>query len=111
MGTPERAQAFRSALHLPFTVLADPEHRAYYAFGLRQTSAMNEASLPAVTSLVAHGLRYGGMISPVHHMTQLGGTFIIDRSGTIRFSYRSERSSDYPSIAMILQAAEAIQTP
>jgi peroxiredoxin len=92
----------------PFTILADPERRAYQAFALKRLSWFQVFS-PAALKLYWKLLR-GGM-KPEHYegddIYQSGGDFLIDRDGNILLAYRSQNPADRPAVANLLHAIDS----
>ncbi len=105
LGEPERARQFRTEFDLPFAVLADPSRAAYQAYGLvYRLNLMREATSPdSVIKTLSRLPRYG-VAATDQDMLQLGGVFGVDSAGTIRYIYRSLRTADQPTTAMILAA-------
>lgn len=104
LGSPEKAAQFRKALGLPFTVLCDPDKTAYQAFGLtRRMRLATEARLQGIVRVIADTARYGGALTE-QDMVQLGGVFIIDRTGHVRFAYAALRAADRPALEDVLAA-------
>lgn len=93
----------------PFTMLADPERRAYQAFALKRLSWFRVFS-PAALKLYWKLLR-GGM-KPEHYegddIYQSGGDFLIDGNGNILFAHRSQDPADRPSVLKLLQAIDSV---
>lgn len=93
----------------PFTMLADPERRAYQAFALKRLSWFRVFS-PAALKLYWKLLR-GGM-KPEHYegddIYQSGGDFLIDGNGNILFAHRSQDPADRPSAVKLLQAIDSV---
>lgn len=94
----------------PFSVVCDPERIAYRAFGLERTSwlsFLNPVTLWQYLTLVVRGgkvrVPYKG-----EDVLQLGGDFILDRTGKVVFEYRSRTATDRPTIAALLAATAAI---
>ena len=90
-----------------FPILADPERKAYQAFGLERLSwhrVFSLATLKLYLKLFRKGLvrqDYGE--SDVY---QAGGDFLIDRNGTILFAHRSDEPADRPSVSTLLKAID-----
>jgi len=90
-----------------FPILADPERKAYQAFGLERLSwhrVYSLATLKLYLKLFRKGLvrqDYGE--SDVY---QAGGDFLIDRNGTILFAHRSDEPADRPSVSTLLKAID-----
>lgn len=90
----------------PFPVVCDPERVAYRAFGLERTSwlsFLNPVTLWQVLSLIVRG---GKVRKPYkgEDVLQLGGDFILDRTGKVTYEYRSRTATDRPSVAALLAA-------
>jgi peroxiredoxin len=104
LGAPEKAKQFRTELDLPFTVLCDPAKTSYQAFGLtRRMSIGREARLQGVMQVIGDIARYGGALTE-QDMVQLGGVFVVDRTGHVRFAYTAMRAADRPTLEDVLAA-------
>jgi len=90
-----------------FPILADPERKAYQAFGLERLSwhrVYSLATLKLYLKLFRKGLvrqDYGE--SDVY---QAGGDFLIDRNGAVHLAHRSEDPADRPSVSTLLKAID-----
>lgn len=103
-GDERQAESFRRERDLPFPCLADPERRAFVAFGLGHGS-LTQLLGPRVWGRAIQALRKGyGAGKPVGDTRQLPGVFIIDRSGIIRFAYRSRDAADNPPNDLLLDS-------
>jgi len=95
-----------------FPVLADPERKAYQAFGLQRLSwhrVFSPATLKLYLKLFRKGLvrqDYGA-----NDVYQGGGDFLIERDGTIHFAHRSQDPADRPSVATLLKAIDRSCAP
>jgi peroxiredoxin len=104
LGTPEKARQFRQDLNLPFTVLCDPEKRSYRAFGLtRRLNLLRELHPQSAARLVAAMRQHGGAATG-QDMLQLGGVFVVDRAGIVRFAFTALRMADQPALEDVLRA-------
>lgn len=104
LGTPDKAREFRQLLELPFQVLCDPEKISYQAFGLlRRLNLLREVSPLSAWNFVADATRYG-VAGTNQDMRQLGGVFVVDRAGTVRFTFESMRASERPETAAVLRS-------
>jgi len=107
MADPEQADAFRTSYRLPFRLLADPQCQAYQAFGLQRGNAWKVAGpsiwAAGLKSFVRHG---AGM--PVGDPLQLGGTFVIDQKGIIRYLHRAASAADRPVNTELIAALETL---
>lgn len=95
------AQTWLKETGAPFTFLLDPDRAAYRAYGLEHSWAR------------AWGLkvwwRYAELMLAGHKWRgiqgdggQLGGDFIVDTDGVIRWAYRSHDPTDRPPIHQLL---------
>ncbi len=91
-------------LRLPFPLLSDPERSAYKAYGLLRGSFWSIFGPKTVweyVKLISHGRLFRGIQADPF---QLGGDFVIDGRGVVRFAYRSEEPTDRASADRLLQA-------
>jgi peroxiredoxin len=85
----------------PFHLLLDPERTVYRAYGLER-SLRRSWTLKTIwqyVKLMAAGRRWRGIQGD---STQLGGDFVVDRSGIVRLAYRSHDPTDRPSVDQLL---------
>lgn len=97
-------QRYIEDMRLPFPVVSDPERSAYDAYGLRKGGAwaiFGPKTLWAYARLLARGRLPKGIQGDPY---QLGGDFVIDGQGLLRFAYRSEDPTDRPSVDTLLEA-------
>lgn len=105
MGSAEEAGDLQRKLALPFTVLSDPDRRAYRAFGL-QRGTWWQVSGPAVWAAGAKALWRGGIGIPRGDVFQLSGEFVIESGGTIRYAHRPQNSADQAGVETLLAVIE-----
>lgn len=88
---------------VPFTLVIDTERELYKAFGL-QASIWGSFGLRSTWYYIKHAKvpRIWG------NPTQLGGDFLLDEDGILRWSYRSVDNTDRPTVDRILDAARAL---
>jgi peroxiredoxin len=96
MGSVEQTATFRSQMALPFLCLADPERRAYHAYGLTR-GRLSQIAGPAVWLGGLKAIVRGGAGKPVGDVRQLHGSFVIDRNGIVRYIHRPTNSADRPT--------------
>ena len=101
---PERLSQYLKAHPWPFRVLADPSRSAYRAFGLGSATWM-QLLRPRVIARY-FGLIFRGRMPHVaqEDVHQLGGDFVLDRTGRIVFEHRSRDPADRPSVEELLAA-------
>lgn len=95
-------------MRLPFAVLSDPERETYRAYRLSPGSwrqAFGWKTIWAYIRLLTRGRRYHFMSSDLR---QLGGDFVIDSQGIVRFAHPSSQPSDRPSVEKLLQVLKGI---
>lgn len=105
MGTPEATVAFSREVAAPFPILADPERRAYRAYGLIEAGASQFFQPAAGKAMIGALLRGNRGDKPVGDVRQLGGAFVIDRDGTVRWGQPSTFAGDHASPAALIAAA------
>ena len=102
---PEAAREWRDSIDWPHPLVLDPTRELYGAYGL-------ERSLRGKWSL--RTLIYYLRRSPqalartgTEDTQQLGGNFVIDAAGVIRFAYRSRIPVDRPSVEALVDATRS----
>ena len=89
-------------MQLPFPVLSDPERDAFRAYGLQSgklSRMFGPATVAAYVKLLAKGRWYHFSRSDLR---QLGGDFVIDAEGIVRYEYRSAAPHDRPPVDRLL---------
>ena len=89
-----------------FEVCSDPERRAYAAFGLTRASTrqlLGRKTLLFYARAVLRGRMQRGVGSDPY---QLGGDFVLDAGGRLRFAYRSREPADRPAARDLLHELE-----
>ena len=95
-------------LQLPFPLLSDQEMDTYRAYGLQRGNLRQIFSLQTVliyVKLLAKGHLYHFRRSDLR---QLGGDFIIDPEGVIRYQYRSAAPHDRPSVDELMRVVKEL---
>jgi peroxiredoxin len=103
---PSRVAAYVARYPQPFPVVSDVELRAYKAFGLERTS-VGSILRPGVLFRYVKVLFRGWMPRPSgagEDLMQLGGDFIVDAEGKLRYAYPSADPADRPSAQDLLEA-------
>lgn len=109
MGTPPRTKDFRASMRLPFPVLGDPRRQAYELYGLMRVDFRRRQSPVAGAARMTRALiRRGGAISFDQDMAQLGGVFIVDTAGIVRYSHRAGQTHDNPAPDDVLRAGAGL---
>lgn len=102
-GRPDQARIWLDETTIPFTLLLDPERKAYRAYGLEH-SLLRSWGLNVwqrYAQLILTGRKWRGIQGD---SGQLGGDIIVDSNGRIRFAYRSHDPTDRPDIDTLLTA-------
>lgn len=87
-------------------IVSDPDRVAYRAFGLERTG-WSAFFRPAVLWGYLRGMIRGyGLKAPSEgeDVLQLGGDFILDKLGRVRFAYPSSNPADRPGLDTIREA-------
>lgn len=108
MGSVEQTAAFRDRNRLPFVCLADPNRIAYQAYGVPRGTTLQVAG-PAVWAGGLKATLRAGFGKPVGDVLQLHGSFIVDRSGVIRFVHLSKHSADQPTNDELISQLKIIE--
>ena len=106
-GAAYQARAWQAETENCFTLLLDPDRAAYRAYDLEHSLA--RAWQPKVwvkyARLMLSGKKWRGIQGD---SAQLGGDFVVDPNGVIRFAHRSHDPTDRPSAAQLLKALETL---
>jgi peroxiredoxin len=104
--TPQ-ALRWRAETHVDFPLLLDPTRSVYRAYGLG--SSIWRVWQPKVwwryATMMLRGWRWRGIRDDPH---QLGGDFIIDTKGILRFKHASVDPTDRPSTAELLTVLKKV---
>jgi len=107
-GTPSQAEVFRRDYKVPFTVICDPDRALFKKYSLREMTLRDYLS-PRMHVKTIHVLAQGyGHKSGEGSEAQLGGVFIIDRSGKVAYAHIAADAADHPSPQDIVQAAATL---
>ena len=108
-GVERWARAWLRETEVPFPLLLDQDRRVYRAYGLERSA--RRAWAPRViwhyVRQLAAGRRLHAIEGDPH---QLGGDFIIDRNGIVRFAHRERDPVDRPPVARLLEVLRGLQT-
>ena len=102
-GNAVQARLWLDETHAPFTLLLDPERKAYRAYGL-EYSMLRSWGLNVwqrYAQLLFSGRKWRGIQGD---SGQLGGDIIVDSNGRIRFAHRSHDPTDRPDVRALLTA-------
>jgi peroxiredoxin len=106
-GTPEQAKRFCADRAPGATCLADPERRAYHAYGLGRGTTYQTLLSPRIwTSNRRLKLTKGFSPEPApagQDTFVMSGTFIIGTDGRVRLPYYYEDIADHPPVELMLK--------
>lgn len=106
-GTPEQAKAFCAERAPGATCLADPERRAYAAFGLGRGSAYQTLLSPRIWTSNRRLKASKGFSPepppPGQDAFVMSGTFIIGTDSRVRLPYYYEDIADHPPVELLLK--------
>ena len=107
-GTAWQAKRWREETQSPFSLLLDPERCVYRAYGLKRSAARSWHPRAILSNLLL--LLKGRKLRPFQgDPNQLGGDFLIDKQGIVRFAHPSEDSADRPSMKTLQLALKFIK--
>ncbi len=104
-GKPEQTAIFASRFAPGLFCLADPERKAYQAYGLERGNLFQTFLNPKVLSAVAKSRKKGYEVAPApvgQDSMQMSGTFIIGTNGKIELPYYYDHIADHPPLDLLL---------
>lgn len=104
-GTPEATAAFAEKFAPGVLCLADPERKAYQAFGLERGNLFQTFLNPKVWSAVSKSREKGYRVEPPppgQDAMQMSGTFIISTQGKVLLPYYYDHIADHPPLDLLL---------
>lgn len=109
MGQPAATDRFCTDQEIDFVCLSDPARASYEAYGLMSGAANLAATSIRPDNWLAFAREalkgnMPGLAPRGQTLTQLSGTFIIDRAGIIRYAQRSRYAADLASGDELLAA-------
>jgi peroxiredoxin len=109
-GTQASVQVWLEETCAPFPVLLDPDREAYRAYGLERSllRSWNLKTIKRYAQLLTKGRRWRGIQGD---SAQLGGDFIVDKSGVVRLAYPSHDPTDRPPVADLLDILAQLNEP
>jgi peroxiredoxin len=100
---PERLVPYQRHHRWPFVLLSDPDRSAYRNFDLHRLPwyrLLSPSTLRLYLKLLIEGRKIQNYGKDDYY--QAGGDFLVDRDGTVLFSYRSHDPSDRPPVSRLL---------
>ncbi len=104
-GTPESAALFAQEFAPDLLVLADPERKAYAAYGLERGNLFQTFLNRKVWVAISRARKKGYAVEPPppgQDAMQMSGTFIISTSGHIELPYYYDHIADHPPLDLLL---------
>ena len=104
-GTPETSAVYARQYAPGLFCLADPERKAYQAYGLERGSLFQTFLNPKVWSAVSRSRKKGYAIEAPpagQDAMQMSGTFIISKIGRIELPYYYDHIADHPPLDLLL---------
>lgn len=109
-GTPEMTAEFARAYAPGLLLLADPERKAYQAYGLERGTVFQTALNRRVWQAVAQAKQKGYRLETPpagQDAMQMSGAFIIGQDGRIQLPYYYDDIADHPSLELLLNGVLA----
>ncbi len=103
METPAQAAALRDRHRCEFPFLSDPRAEAYSAFGLERGGIAQLVTPRTIFRAISSTLK-GNFGGPMGDVFRMGGTFVIDREGVIRYCHRARDAADVTSVDEVIGA-------
>ena len=104
-GTPETADLFAREYAPDLLVLADPQRKAYQAYGLERGTLFETFLNLKVMKAIARSRKKGYEVEtppPGQDAMQMSGSFIISREGRILLPYYYDNIADHPPLDLWL---------
>lgn len=106
-GTPYWANVWLEETQAPFPIWLDPQKESYQLYGM--TSSTLKAWGPQNLWYYAKAYLRGEKSKGNRGETdQMGGNFIIDREGVVRFAYPSKNPTDRPEISTMINTLKKL---
>jgi peroxiredoxin len=104
-GTPETAAVFARQFAPGLVCLADPERKAYEAYGLERGNLFQTFLNPKVWAAVSKSRKKGYRVEPPptgQDAMQMSGIFIISKQGRIELPYYYDHIANHPPLDLLL---------
>jgi peroxiredoxin len=109
-GTPQLTAEFSRTFAPGLLTLADPERKAYQAYGLERGNIFQTVINPKVWSAISRSRKKGYKVEPPpagQDAMQMSATFIIGMDGKIELPYYYDNIADHPPLALLLDGVLA----
>lgn len=111
MGAPGEAASFKRSRGIPFPLLSDTRQDVYKSYGLGFINPTAELQTGAFGGLMREMVRGNFAGVPIGDVTQLGGTFLVDKEGVTRYAHRDRGTSTYPTMQELVAAVKKAALP
>lgn len=104
-GTPEATKVFAERFAPGLLCLADPDRKAYEAYGLERGDLFQTFLNPRVWAAISRAKQKGYKVETPpegQDAMQMSGTFIINRTGKIALPYYYDHIADHPPLDLLL---------
>ena len=105
-GTPEASAEFTKKYAPGLFALADPERKAYQAYGLERGNLFQTFLNRKVWKAISQARKKGYRVETPpagQDAMQMSGTFIISKEGKIELPYYYDNIADHPSLDLLLE--------
>jgi peroxiredoxin len=109
-GTPESTAVFARQFAPGLECLADPERKAYEAYGLERGNLFQTFLNPKVWAAISKSRKKGYKVETPpagQDAMQMSGTFIISKQGRIELPYYYDNIADHPPLDLLLSGVLA----
>jgi peroxiredoxin len=109
-GTPAATAVFAQQFAPGLLCLADPERKAYQAYGLERGDLFQTFLNPKVWSAISKSRKKGYQVElppPGQDAMQMSGVFIISRAGRVELPYYFDHIADHPPLDLLLSGVLA----
>lgn len=106
IGEPKHAQRYCPNLAPSARCLCSPDSSAYADFGARQGTRQQLMGLQVFAKGIMAGIEGHKQGATTGDQKMLGGTFVIDAQGMVRYVHYDDHPGDYPPVAEVLQAVK-----
>ncbi len=107
-GKPYWARIWQERTDVPFPLLLDQERKVYADYGL-QSSLLGNLSPGTLWHYAKQILRGNLPRFDRGRIDQMGGDFVIDSAGHVRYVHRSTTPTDRPPVDDLLEAIRELQ--
>lgn len=111
-GTPEATGEFAKQYAPGLLVLADPDRKAYRAYGLERGNLFQTFFNPKVWTAISRARKKGYRVEqppPGQDAMQMSGTFIISTEGRVLLPYYYDNIADHPTLELLLKGVLSTQ--